>query len=571
MHNSSNSSGFDIDLAAIRRFYFYIVALISLTAALFAIDGLLDILSDAWLNSAGVGVGAIGYRRDIIARNGSILLVASAVFLLHWTYIQQRLNDATERHAALRKLFLYGGLAVAIGFAAVQGGRLLSGAAFLALGGPENRSDILSGGWLHLLLMSGVGLGLSFFLQRTLLADGDYGRETTRAGTVRRLFQTILGLAGLIGLIFGSAQALRIVWEILLNLTDPGLNIGWSQGQLSGGLTAAIIGGLILRLNERRWQATIRANQSEAGTALRRFFLYFAVVLSALAVLAPAAFLLREALLILFFGEDGGTLGDLLRRMGEPLSFIPAGLISWFWYQRTLVREAEAYGVSREAFIIRRVYHYAVAAVALALLWFGLVEILSAGLDVLFTRSGSAVGRFWIRPLVTGLSLLAVSVPVWTQHWRTVQQAARQDDAAGHAERTSLPRRLYLYGVALAGAVLILVNLSQVFYRLFQLLLDVTGVGFFTFEGVNELARGLVALALWLAHVMAIRADGRSEERYRLNNQAASEPEQPEHAAAPLPHPPAERRILEERIAALEKELSAARRQLAEMTRVKNA
>ena len=234
-----------LSLTAVRRFYFYTVALISLIAGIIALDGLLGVLSDIWL---GDRVGAVAlytanvgdYRRNAVARNGGLLLVAAPVFIFHWGYIQRRLTSEDERRASLRKLFLYGAAAASIIVAATRGYELLAGASFLALGGTPARSAILPSEWLHLLSMSAIGLLLNGYFQHILQADGDYGCETTRAGTVRRLFQTIVGLAGLMLVILGSAQMLETGWSALVvGRGDAVAQFDWWQTQLGDALAAA--------------------------------------------------------------------------------------------------------------------------------------------------------------------------------------------------------------------------------------------------------------------------------------------------------------------------------------------
>jgi hypothetical protein len=153
--------------------------------------------------------------------------------------------------------------------------------------------------------------------------------------------------------------------------------------------------------------------------------------------------------------------------------------------------------------------------------------------------------------LATGLSLLAVGLPVWAAHWRVVQSVARSEGDEGRRERASLPRRAYLYGVALAGALLILYYLAQVLYRLLLVLLGDPNAQLMSGETVDEIARGAIAAALWAIHVLAIRTD------LRLG---AEEPE--EEAAGDAI---ARRTALEERIARLEAELAAARAELSSL------
>ena len=81
----------------------------------------------------------------------------------------------------------------------------------------------------------------------------------------------------------------------------------------------------------------------------------------------------------------------------------PTGLIAWLWYRRYLQDEATRYGESPEATTIRRIYYYAVAATALALLWAGLVEVLQRA-------AGWAAHR----------GALVSSEPIWANRWPPV-------------------------------------------------------------------------------------------------------------------------------------------------------
>jgi hypothetical protein len=130
---------------------------------------------------------------------------------------------------------------------------------------------------------------------------------------------------------------------------------------------------------------------------------------------------------------------------------------------------------------------------------------------------------------------------------------ARREDEVGRAERASGPRTVYLYGVALAGGLIILYYLAQVAYRVLLLLLgdptaSLSGAGL-----AGDLARSVIAAAIWAVHVMAIRRD----------SQMGAEPV----VEAPAPVALDERRaIIEARINLLEMELSAARAELASLS-----
>jgi hypothetical protein len=145
---------------------------------------------------------------------------------------------------------------------------------------------------------------------------------------------------------------------------------------------------------------------------------------------------------------------------------------------------------------------------------------------------------------------LLIAAPIWAFHWQVAQQVARREDDTGRAERASGPRKVYLYGVALAGGLIILYYLAQVAYRLLLLLLGDPTATFVGAGPAGDLARSAIAAVIWIVHVLAIRRDA----------QMGADPV----VEAPAPVATGERRaILEARINRLEMELNAARTELA--------
>jgi hypothetical protein len=540
--------------ATIRRLYFYLVALASLIAALAGLDTLLRYLSEAWLaRSDATALVDQGYLRQMIASSGGFLLVATPIFLLHWSLIQRRAAEVEERNAALRKFFLYVASGVAVGYLLVQGFTLVSGLARLALGEPLSSSSLWPSDWLHLLLILAASLGLQLYLRSVLLEDGDYGREDGFGINWRRLYQVIAGLVGLGMVIQGCADGLQTLWQALVDWQADALSVGsdlWRY-QFSDGLALALLGAVLLRINWQRWLRIADALPAEARAGLRRFYLYAAVVISALATLIPAANLLRELLLQLL-GSSSVSGGELLNQLVEPLAYIPCGLVAWVWHWRYLRQEVAQHGESREAATVRRLYYYLVAATGLTLLWFGAVALLQALLDALLVADPTT-GRLWVEPLATGLSLLIVGAPIWSLHWQAARAQARRSDVVGASERGSLPRRVYLYGVALVGALLILFYLAQVIYRLLLLLLGDPDAQLISVVTANDLARSVIAAVWWGVHLWALRGDtqmGGGEATPMASERVETQ-----------------RAVLEQRVAQLESELAAARAQLAQLGR----
>ncbi len=538
-------------LASIRRLYFYLIAAVSLVVGLNALFGLLEMLLLVWLGRTEAPLGAAGFIRNMAARNGSQLLVATPIFLIHWAAILHRRQDPLEARSGIRKFFLYLMAAFALGYGATSLGELVNQATQVLLGLSPRELVDWPARWIYLALRAGLSGGLLAYLLGQLQGDGDWGQEEGWAGAWRRLFQTLVGLVGLGLLLGGGGSVLSVLAKFALQRIPGDAGSFLPRSQLASGVSMLVVGGLLWRVNWRAWQGIVLTYPAEAQTALRRVYLYASLILSAASTLFAGAMALQQLLLLLFGVEPWGLpfWEDLL----EPLTFLPLGLAAWIWHRPRIQAEAARYGESPESIAVRRAYHYLVAATGLVLTWYGLVTVARLLLDPLVVGEGLATGGFQARQLANGLSLLAVGAPVWAIHWRQVQQAARRRDSVGREERSSVPRRAYLYAVALVGALIILFDLATVLYRLLLWLLGETGAAFLQANTVDALARSSVSLIFWLLHVLALRRDGQlgGEEAREAQPRGRS----PEEAAR-------RRAELAARIRRLEAELAAARAEL---------
>lgn len=530
-------------LTAVRRLYIYLVAFVSQMAALAAVNELIGMLSRAWLERDGMLQGA--FLRTTAANSIGALLVATPIFLIHWG-LAQRFSDAVdERRSVWRKLFLYGSTAAGLIVMLSNLGRLLREIGWLAFGGALGAIQSWPAGWLQWGLMALVGVGLIYQWGAVLLNDGDWGQEARFARFIRQLFLVLAGLTGLSVAIWGGHMLIQIGLQMALDQAFGAVEWGWWRRPLADAVSQALIGSWLFHAIWRQWQDALSLNPAEGRAVMRRIYLYLGILIGAITTLTPAALLLREGVLMVI-GEGGDSLAGLLDRMTGPVSFIPVGAVVWRWCWATLRRETDAYGDSNESATVRRVYTYLVTATGLALLWVGAVELLHALIDA------ALVGDVWREPLANGVALLAVGAPVWVVFWRQAQSIAERDDAAGAVERNSWPRKLYLYGVALVGALVLLFTLAQVFYRVLLVVMGDPNAMLSSGELAYRLADSVVAAALWALHVLALRADGRFEKAVEV--------------ALEAPQSPSERRAaLEAHIAWLEAELAAARAELAKL------
>ncbi len=538
-------------LAMIRRLYLYLIAFISLVAGLAAAYDLIDALVRLWVtDETFLGVYASDSVQRSIARPGGFLIVSAPIFLIHWRYILRLAAQPGEPRAALRKLFIYAALATTAYVSARSLYHIIEGSLQLLLGAAPD--DPRPGSWVAHFFHAGVHLTLSVFFARLLQGDGDLGVESGWAGSWRRLFQLVAGLVGLGLLLTGAADTLNFVWRTLLEPFGAAslatVGTGWWQRGIAGSLAAFLVGGLAWRLNNLYWNGLMTAQPPEGRMALRRLYLYGATVLAAAITLVPLAMLLRLAVLYAF-GDDNARDIDI-DDLTTPLGLLPVGTLAWRWHWLQVSAEAQRYGDTRESEFVRRLYYYAVAATGLLLLWIGLVDLVRALLDLAIIGSTSVEEGFRAYQFSSGVSLIAVGAPVWSLHWRAAQRVAEQDNETGRAERTSWPRRVYLYGIALVGALLILFELAQVVYRLLLWALGDPNADVFGAETLDGLVRAAAAAAFWAIHLLAIRNDTRMVDEEA--EEAAREAEQKERR----------REDLAARIEELETELSALRAQL---------
>ncbi len=548
-------------LAPVRRTYIYIVAFVSLGVALAGMGSLVDALARLWLDQRGGAVGPYIYNRSLAASAG-LLLVATPIFLVHWGLAQARRTEADERSSLLRKLFLYAASALSLAWMLTTVYIFVYEIAALALGQPLAESSLWPSGWLSTLIMGVANGALVAYWYAILRGDGDFGAERTSGRIVRQLFMLVAGLAGLVLMLWGAATGLQVLLQLLVDAfgaTTGDVTTGgrWWQDSLASSFTQVLVGAWLAYTNRAQWHEIIAEHPQEGQAALRRLYLYASVVIGAIATLTPAALLLRE-LLLMVFGDSTGTAAELLNKVIVPISFVPVGLVIWLWHWRILRQEAAAYGESDQGATVRRIYFYLMAATGLALLWVGCVELLHALLDTVLTGLAGPTD-IWHEPLANGLSLLAVGAPIWALHWRSVQRVAGQANEQGSAERDALMRKIYLYGVALIGALIILFQLAQVIYRLLLALMGDVTASLFTTETAHQLADCLVAGLIWAVHLLAIRDDARLE-------MATPKPlPQPSAVAPAVPKDatPQERRaLLELRKTALEQELEQVKQEL---------
>lgn len=115
-----------------------------------------------------------------------------------------------------------------------------------------------------------------------------------------------------------------------------------------------LVGGWLLNVIWQQWKEVIARQPLEAGTAVRRLFLYAAIVMTTLGVLIPLGETLRLLLIALFdLSSFNGRLFlvDSLPRLSW---LVTSGVALWL-LQRYLAQEIERAGATPAARTVRRI------------------------------------------------------------------------------------------------------------------------------------------------------------------------------------------------------------------------
>jgi hypothetical protein len=493
-------------MRTIRRFYFYLVAFISLEVVVWGAISLARTLFE----------NLPGGNSNQLATGLSLVLVGAPIFLLHWLIAQRDARRDEEEHASrLRVVFLYGARLATL-IPVVQNVLALISRPLLSLLGSSANLALIGATqsvWDNLAAIA-INLVAWAYFERALHADWQAALPGTMVAEVRRLYRFIWLLYSLVYAISGVLQLLRYLFDNVQALNR--VEVAW----LGNGLAWTLVG---VPLWVYTWQSVQRlldrpGGPGEQSSMLRMSVLYLlaltGVVVTLSSVGVVLAYMLRWVL-----GETQ-TLVDFLFFHNISLSTGITFAILWAYYGRILHREISLEPDPLRQAGLRRLYGYILALAGNGVTFFGVWWLLSVLVDLLF---GNLTGGDLLRTRVsTGLAALLVGIPVWLSYWPRLQAEATLLTDQGEYARRSLVRKTYLYlalfltvagGMASAGALFFLVlnavlgNPSADFWLSF-------------FQRLQTL---LVVLVWLLYHLEALRRDARFAQR-ALSERHASYP-----------------------------------------------
>jgi hypothetical protein len=506
------------------RVYLYTMALIALAGMLLGLINTVAGLVALALAGPVDGFSLEGFGRAGVLPWAALAVLGALIWVIHWTLANREARKLTiaggaERRAPARKAYLWCAQFVSL---ALLVGELGLGLYYLfsALLSPTTAPLTSS---LAQVMPALLGALLSaacwFVLRRVTVSDGDMGAEAgSGAGWRRAYYYLGTGLATLLA-ILGAGEFLRtfLVVAARVYVFSSGLAGIQDWRALVAAASAMTLVALplafLLWLRGNRVVATVgpEGALAEANALGRKLLLYAGMFAGTAVSLLSFGYLVWQLLLV-GLGQPVANAANFWSESLVPaLAYLPGGILLWLAFGNAARSDIDWAPESLDSAILRRLYYYLMSALGLAAVWYGLQALLVLAILLITSLWPLAV---LTGPQARGYFSLATALflaggPAWWAHWRPAQELARQPGLAGYAERSSVLRRVYLYGVALAAAVVSVVTLGFVVAGAPGWLFGPTATTSFAVSMV-QLGGGIaVALLWWITHGVVLRADER--------------------------------------------------------------
>ena len=475
----------------IRRFYFYLVAFISLEVVIWGTILLARTL---------ISPLPISSVSTLLAGGLSLVLVGLPIFLLHWITAQRdALRTEEERSTHVRAIFLYGArLAVLIPVAqnvlAILDRALLQlmnaqvGAAFV--GGGQSLAD-------NLVAIS-VNLVAWAYLERVLRSDREAWLQGDHLDETRRLYRYIWLVYGLALTVMGTQRILNFV------IASPFNHSAYPPGSwAANGIALALVGAPIWAWIWSLIRQTLAVTPAERYSPLHLAVVYGVALLSAMLTAIATAGIISSVVGWLL--NANMTFAALIDLNAASLGLAIPMAALWEYFGRERRRSLRAVLDPQRRAELERLYFYVLALIGNATTFMGLWSLALALAQLV--PSGAAGTAFSDR-LAAALGPLLVGLPVWLITWVPLQNAALRPGRPT-AARQSLVRRVYLYLVLFLTVVGAMATAGTLLYLVLSNLLGSVKLNFNS-TLIQHLLE-LVLVLIWLGyHWNTLRGDLRA-------------------------------------------------------------
>jgi hypothetical protein len=475
-------------ITIVRRLYFYAAAFIGLQMLAAGARDLLSTLIERLVEPPALGPPDQAVLR--LSASAALLLIGLPLWAIHWWVVQRGAARAEEQRSALRRLYGYLVLLVAVLFALFGLRDLLS---VLLSGEDLSRSGSRLPRAIATLVVDGP---IWLYHWRVVGRDRLEVEQSGASATLRRWYLVIVQAVSLTVAAFGAIDLLHQLLQLALSAP-----IGADSG--IGATVATLVAGLAIWLPHHLWarrlvQLPSALQADEARSTLRQVYSALVLAVTAVAGLGGATTVLYAVLLAGLGGEPWST---VIVGHTRALATVVVAAPLWLYHSRQLAAEASFSRLPARTETAGRMFSYLMAAVGLGALFFGLGGLLSTLLRM--ALAPDVLGTGWREPLSFNLALSVVALPVFGATARAIERRVR-----GVAdEERALSRRVYLYAALLFGIVATVIA-AVVLVRLLLGALLGTAEPDFLAEAGRWAGYALVGGAIVVAYALLLRRGG---------------------------------------------------------------
>ena len=437
---------------AVRRLIVYTILFALVAIAAGGLAGLLERLIDPGDPLAVGGTGGL-------ALSLAFALIGGPLAAVLWWVVWRRLRDESERMSLAWGLYVAAMYTVSL---------IVSTTALVvaAIAG-------IDGQWLPAEFSTGVVWAAVWVWHRWMSRHPV--KRPVRLATVPAVAGSVYGL--IVG-VSGAVAALGSLFDTAIRGATAQTIAGspWWEGFLDGLIWAAV-GAVIW------WWHWYRDGAKRLTTGLAAVALIVVGVIGAgILMLGGLAVALHVGLRLAF--DPGDPAAEILRPLGTALAAALVGAAVWIHHRRIAIERSTG---------TRRATGLVMSAVGLAASASGIGVVLNATLAALASPLAASDTRTL---LLGGISALVVGGPTWWLNWKPTRHVEP-------AEIATTGRRVYLVAVFGLSAIVALISLLVVGYRLFEFGLDgSSGAGLI--DRVRAPLGVLVATALVFGYHFAV-------------------------------------------------------------------
>jgi hypothetical protein len=472
----------------VRRLYLYAAAFIGLQMLGAGARDLLGTLIERLLAPPAIGPADQAVLR--LSASAALLLIGLPLWAAHWWITQRGASRLEEQRSALRRLYAYLVLLVAVLF-------VLFGLRDVLDALLSGKEPGLAAGQLALAIATlVVYTPIWLYHWRIVSQDRLEVEQIGTPATLRRWYMVIVQAVGLAVAALGASDVLDRLFQLAITTS-----IGDTAG--IGAAVAMLAAGLAIWLPHHLWARQLVREASplqpdEARSALRQVYSALLVAATAIAGLGGLTALLYAVLLAALGGAVWlAVLADYTQALAVVLVAAPL----WAYHRRQMVAEARYSDLPAHAETARRMFDYLMAAVGLGALFFGLGGLLSTLLRMLLAPD--VLGAGWREPLSWYLALTLVALPVYGLMTQAIERRVR----SAPAEERALSRRIYLYAALLFGIVATVVAAVALVRLVLGALLGTAEPDFLA-EAGRWVGYALVGGTIAIAHALRLRRSG---------------------------------------------------------------